>query len=53
MAAGMLLAPRSPGSKRKRFGAKPKMFDLWFKEGEENWEDVLVCLTPSLLSSGS
>ncbi|KAF9533282.1 hypothetical protein CPB83DRAFT_890380 [Crepidotus variabilis] len=40
MAAGMLLAPRAQGSKRKRFGSKPKMFDAWLTDGGEIWDEM-------------
>ncbi|KDR82759.1 hypothetical protein GALMADRAFT_220749 [Galerina marginata CBS 339.88] len=40
MAAGMLLAPRTQGSKRKRFGAKPKLFDAWLAGGGDTWDHI-------------
>jgi len=42
MAAGMLLAPRAPGSRRKRFGTKPKLHDSWLTSGGNTWETMLV-----------
>ncbi|KAF8158398.1 hypothetical protein B0H34DRAFT_454599 [Crassisporium funariophilum] len=41
MAAGMLLAPRAQGSKRKRFGAKPKILDTWLADGGEKWAQMM------------
>lgn len=49
MAAGMVLTPRAQGSKRKRFGAKPKMTDTWLTQGGEKWDSIMVC--PSSPSS--
>lgn len=50
MAAGMLLAPRTQGSKRKRFGAKPRLYDTWLAPtdgGGVTWSQLMVC--PCLL----
>lgn len=44
MAAGILLAPRSQGSRRRRFGSKPKLFDAWFSEGGDSWEEINVSI---------
>ncbi|KAF9013502.1 hypothetical protein BDQ17DRAFT_608351 [Cyathus striatus] len=41
LAAGIILTPRSPGSKKKRFGAKPKLFDAYLSDGGEKWEDIM------------
>ncbi|TFK74784.1 hypothetical protein BDN72DRAFT_832870 [Pluteus cervinus] len=41
MAAGMLLAPRAQGSKKRRFGTKPKFFDTWLVDGGDTWEEML------------
>ncbi|CAA7261492.1 unnamed protein product [Cyclocybe aegerita] len=41
MAAGMLLAPRAQGSKRKRFGTKPKLIDTWLADGGEKWDQMM------------
>ncbi|KAF8964370.1 hypothetical protein BDZ97DRAFT_1919057 [Flammula alnicola] len=41
MAAGMLLAPRTQGSKRKRFGAKPKIIDTWLSDGGPVWDHIM------------
>jgi hypothetical protein len=46
MAAGMVLTPRAQGSKRKRFGAKPKMTDTWLAQGGEKWDSIMVCSSP-------
>ena len=43
MAGGLLLAPRAPGSKRKRFGTKPKLFDAWLADGGVTWDHIKVC----------
>lgn len=42
MAAGILLAPRSPGSRKRRFGSKPKFHDAWLVQGGEKWEQMMV-----------
>lgn len=49
MAAGILLAPRAQGSRKRRFGTKPKFFDAWIAEGGETWDGMMVCsvLLPS------
>ncbi|TFK40562.1 hypothetical protein BDQ12DRAFT_679671 [Crucibulum laeve] len=41
MAAGILLAPRAQGSRKKRFGAKPKFFDAYLQHGGEKWSDMM------------
>ncbi|KAF9468598.1 hypothetical protein BDZ94DRAFT_1245809 [Collybia nuda] len=41
MAAGILLAPRSPGSRKRRFGSKPKFFEAWLVQGGERWKDMM------------
>ncbi|KIM43148.1 hypothetical protein M413DRAFT_443960 [Hebeloma cylindrosporum] len=46
MAAGMVLTPRVQGSKRKRFGAKPKITDTWLVPGGEKWDSIMVCPFP-------
>ena len=48
-ALGIVLAPRTQGSKRRRFGAKPKMFDVWISEGGCKWNEIMV--SPALTSS--
>ena len=48
MAAGMVLTPRAQGSKRKRFGAKPKIVDTWLAPGGEKWDSIMVCPFPPL-----
>ncbi|KAF8908892.1 hypothetical protein CPB84DRAFT_1843256 [Gymnopilus junonius] len=40
MATGLHLAPRAPGSKRKRFGAKPKLYDTWLADGGGTWDHI-------------
>ncbi|PPQ91682.1 hypothetical protein CVT25_012895 [Psilocybe cyanescens] len=40
LAAGRFLAPRTQGSKRKRFGAKPKLFDTWLADGGVTWDHI-------------
>jgi hypothetical protein len=51
MAAGILLAPRSPGSRKKRFGMKPKFYDVWLDQGGEKWNEMMVReLTSDLLA---
>jgi len=42
MAAGLVLTPRTPGSRQTRFGVKPKIFDSWFINGDEKWAEVQV-----------
>ena len=37
-----LLAPRAQGSKIKRLGAMPKMFDTWLAEGGDKWNQMMV-----------
>ncbi|KAH9480444.1 hypothetical protein JR316_0007044 [Psilocybe cubensis] len=40
LAAGRFLAPRTQGSKRKRFGAKPRLFDTWLADGGVTWDHI-------------
>ena len=42
MAHGQLLAPRAQGSKIKRFGAMPKVFNTWLAEGGDKWNQMMV-----------
>ncbi|KAF9543305.1 hypothetical protein CPC08DRAFT_430371 [Agrocybe pediades] len=45
MASGMFLAPRTAGSKRKRLGPKPKLYDTWLAPtasgGGVSWSDIM------------
>lgn len=40
--AGLLLTPRSPGSRHTRFGHVPKLFDSLIINGGEKWRDMRV-----------
>ena len=43
LGAGMLLTPRSPGSRHTRFGHMPKLFDSWLVNGDGGkWQDMSV-----------
>lgn len=48
-ALGIVLTPRAQGSKRRRFGAKPKMFDVWISEGGCKWNDIMPLMAQPLL----
>ncbi|KAF8644525.1 hypothetical protein AX16_008401 [Volvariella volvacea WC 439] len=47
VAAGLLLPPRAPGSKKRRYGSKPKFHDAWLRSGGETWAEMMpVCAQP-------
>ncbi|KIK06189.1 hypothetical protein K443DRAFT_674467 [Laccaria amethystina LaAM-08-1] len=48
-ALGIVLAPRTQGSRRRRFGAKPKMFDVWIEEGGCKWNEITPLMAQPLL----
>lgn len=49
MAAGILLTPRTPGSRKRRFGTKPKFHDIWLVRGGDTWNQMMVRRTPRCL----
>ncbi|KAF8195422.1 hypothetical protein BJ912DRAFT_1040377 [Pholiota molesta] len=40
MAAGLFLAPRAQGSRRKRFGVRPRLIDTWIATGGPKWDRI-------------
>ncbi|KAF9483449.1 hypothetical protein BDN70DRAFT_891697 [Pholiota conissans] len=40
MAAGLFLAPRAQGSKRKRFGVRPSFDEAWLAPGGPKWDRI-------------
>jgi len=41
VAAGIILAPRVQGSRKRRYGHKPKMFTSWVMQGGEKWDEMM------------
>ncbi|KAL0069725.1 hypothetical protein AAF712_002994 [Marasmius tenuissimus] len=41
LAAGVILAPREQGSRRKRFRTRPKFYDVWFDTAGDTWEELM------------
>ncbi|GLB38499.1 hypothetical protein LshimejAT787_0503640 [Lyophyllum shimeji] len=41
LAAGIILAPRAQGSRKRRYGHKPKMFTSWVVQGGERWDEMM------------
>ncbi|KAG7443060.1 uncharacterized protein BT62DRAFT_1009662 [Guyanagaster necrorhizus] len=43
MAQGVILAPHNQGSRKKRLGRKPKMYEAWIVPGHgaDTWEDMM------------
>lgn len=42
IADGTVLAPRAQGSRKMRFGTKPKFYDAWVTPGGDQWENMMV-----------
>jgi len=40
-AAGEILTPPRQGSKRRRFGVKPKLYDAWLTDGGYTWDEMM------------
>ena len=51
LGTGLLLAPRAQGSKRKRFGTKPKMINTWLTEGGEKWNQMMVRVSTFIMNN--
>ncbi|KAF8073847.1 hypothetical protein FPV67DRAFT_1479532 [Lyophyllum atratum] len=41
LAAGIILAPRAQGSRKRRYGHKPKFFTSWVVQGGDKWSDMM------------
>ncbi|ESK94973.1 hypothetical protein Moror_13978 [Moniliophthora roreri MCA 2997] len=41
LASGAILAPRSPGSHRKRFRTRPKLYDAFLDYGGDTWDEIM------------
>ncbi|KAK7056745.1 hypothetical protein VNI00_002462 [Paramarasmius palmivorus] len=41
LASGAILAPRSPGSHRKRFRTRPKFYNAWLESGGDSWDEMM------------
>jgi hypothetical protein len=44
MGPGQLLAPRAQGSKIKRLGTMPKIFNTWLAESGDKWNQMMVSI---------
>lgn len=42
MAAGIVLTPRALGSRKRRFGIKPRFYTSWLAQGGEKWDEMMV-----------
>ena len=42
IAAGIILAPRTQGGRRRRLAAKPKLFTSCLVQGGERWNQMMV-----------
>lgn len=42
LAAGIILAPRAQGSRKRRYGHKPKFHTSWVAQGGEKWDEMMV-----------
>jgi hypothetical protein len=45
VAAGFLLSPRAQGSRKRHFGAKPKIYNSWVTSGGHKWSEMMVSET--------
>lgn len=41
VAAGIILAPRAQGSRKRRYGHKPRIFTSWVVQGGEKWDEMM------------
>ncbi|RDB17916.1 hypothetical protein Hypma_000922 [Hypsizygus marmoreus] len=41
LAAGIILAPHTQGSRKRRFGARPKFFTSWVAQGGDKWNEMM------------
>ncbi|KAG5341620.1 hypothetical protein C0989_008599 [Termitomyces sp. Mn162] len=39
--AGIMLAPQAQGSRKRRYGHKPKLYTSWVAQGGEKWMDMM------------
>jgi hypothetical protein len=44
--AGYTLSPRSPGSRKRYLGVKPKIHDTWVTQGGHKWAEMMVSNMP-------
>ena len=50
IAAGIILAPRTQGGRRRRLAAKPRLFTSCLVQGGERWNQMMVCPSSTHLS---